>query len=103
METERTEIDDITFEVRELRRIDLDRGDVASIVAVVDPPDGDLGSPVDMTEPAGLGILPLGADFGEEALKNGVVSFQVVQGGLLAFQGRAGLPAQLQRQLLHLS
>ena len=85
-----------------LRPIDGECGNVASVVAVVNP-DGDLGSPVDITEPAAVGILPLGLDFGEERLESGVVFVLGVQGDLLASQGRAVLPAQLQPQVRQFS
>src|SRR5258706_4301267 len=65
--------------------------------------DGDLGTPVDITEPAAVGILPLGFDFGEERLESGVVFVLVVQGVLLASQGRAVLLARLQPQLCQFS
>lgn len=50
---------------------------------VVDP-DGDLGSPVDNTEYAAVGILPVGIDFGEEGLESGIVLVLLVQGILPA-------------------
>ena len=73
-------------------------------MAVVDA-DGDLGSPVDNTEPAAVGILPVGVDFGEEGLESGVVLVLLVQGVLPASQGRLVLlgRAQLRLQLLDFS
>ena len=56
--TERTQVDDVTLKSLELRRIDGECGDVVGVVTLVNP-DGDFGSPVDMTEPAVVGILPL--------------------------------------------
>ena len=72
--TERTQVDDVTLKIIELCPIDGECGNVASVVAVVNP-DGDLGSPVDITEPAAVGILPLGLDFGEEHLERALSSF----------------------------
>jgi len=100
--TERTQVDDVTLKILELRPIDGECRDVASVVAVVNP-DGDLGSPVDITEPAAVGILPLGFDFGEKRLESGVVFVLVVQGVLLASQGRAVLLARLQPQVRQFS
>lgn len=73
-------------------------------MAVVDP-DGDLGSPVDNTEPAAVGILPAGVDFGEEGQESGVVLVLLVQGVLPASQGRLVLlgRAQLRLQVLDFS
>ena len=62
--TERAKVDTVPLKILELLPIDYERGDVASVVALVNP-DGDVGSPVDNTEPAALGILPVGGDFGE--------------------------------------
>jgi len=56
-----TEVNDVALKVPELLVIDCERGDVASVVAVVDP-DGDVGSPVDDTEPATVGVFPVGVD-----------------------------------------
>lgn len=85
-----------------VRPIDRKCGDVASVVAVINP-DGDLGSPVDNTEPAAVGMLPVGVDFGEECLESGVVFVLLMQGVLLTSQGRALLPAQLQLQVRQFS
>jgi len=73
-------------------------------VAVVDA-GGDLGSPVDNTEPAAVGILPVDVDFGEEGLKSGVVLVLIFQGVLRTSQGRLVLlgRAQLRLQVLDLS
>ena len=92
--TERTQIDNVTLEILELGPVDRERSNVASIVAVVDP-DRDLGRPVDNTEPAAVGILPVVADFDGERLENGVVFVLVVQGNFLASPGRAISLAQL--------
>ena len=62
--TKRTKVNDVALKVPELLVIDCERGDVASVVAVVDP-DGDVGSPVDDTEPATVGVFPVGVDFVE--------------------------------------
>jgi hypothetical protein len=94
---ERTQVYDVTLKILELLSINDECGDIASVVAIVNP-DGDLGSPVDFTEPAAVDILPVGLDFFEERLESGVVFVLGVQGGLLASQGRAVRPARLQLQ-----
>ena len=77
-----------TLKILELLPIDREcrecSGDVASVVAVVDP-GRDVGSPVDNTKPAAVGILPVGVDLG---LESGVVLVLFVQGVLPASQGR---------------
>ena len=85
----------------QLRLIKGERGNVTSIVTVVNP-DRDLEGPVDITEPAAGCILPLTLDFGEEHLQSGVVLVPGVQGDLLAFQGPDKLLALLQPQDLQL-
>jgi len=83
--TERTE--DVTLKILELLPIDYERGDVASVGAVVNP-DGDVGSIVDNTEPAAVGILSVGGDFGEQGLESNVVLVLVLQSVLPASQSR---------------
>jgi len=56
-------------------------------VAVVNP-DGDVGSIVDNTEPAAIGILPVGFDFGEQGLESNVVLRLVLHSVLQASQSR---------------
>ena len=73
--------------ILQLLPIDRERGDVESVVAVVEP-DGDLGSPVDNTEHAAVGILPVG-----------VVLDLLVQGVLRASQGRLVLLGRAQLRL----
>src|ERR1700722_8992210 len=85
--TERTEVDTVTLKILELLPIDYERGDVASVVALINS-DRDLGSPVDNTEPAAVGILPVGGDFGEQGLESNVVLGIVLQGVLHASQSR---------------
>jgi len=94
---ERTQVDDVTLKILELLPIDGECGDIASVVAVVNP-DGDLGSPINITEPAAVGILPAVLDFVEERLESGVVLVLSVQGDLLASQGRDVLLARLRPQ-----
>ena len=67
-------------------------------MAIVDP-DGDLGSPVDNTEPAAVGIFPVGVAFSEEGLESVVVLVLPVQGVLPASQGRAVLLGRAQLRL----
>ena len=94
---ERTQVNNVTLKILELLPIDSECGDIASVVAVVNP-DGDLGSPVDVTEPAVVGILPMGLDFVDESLESDVVFVLSIQGDLLASQGRDILLARLQLQ-----
>ena len=101
MKTERTKVDNVTREILELRLIDGQRGDVESVVAVVNP-DGDLGSPVDFTKLTVVGIPPLPVDFVKQFPENGVVLVHVVQVGLLAIYGSGVLPARLGLQILQL-
>ena len=101
MKTERTKVDNVTREILELRLIDGQRGDVESVVAVVNP-DGDLGSPVDFTKLTVVGIPPLPIDFVKQFPENGVVLMHVVQVGLLANYGSGVLPARLDLQILQL-
>ena len=85
--TERTEINDVTLKILKPLPIDYERSDVASVRAVVNP-DGDVGSIVDNTEPAAVGILPVGGDFGEQGLENNVVLVLLLQSGLRTSQSR---------------
>ena len=94
MKTERTKVDNVTREILELRLIDGQRGDVESVVAVVNP-DGDLGSPVDFTKLTVVGIPPLPVDFVKQFPENGVVLVHVVQVSLLAIYGSGVLPPDL--------
>ena len=71
-------------------------------MAVINP-DGNLGSPVDNTELAAVGILPVSVDFGEERLEIGVVFVLLSQGVPLASQGHALLPAQFRLQVRQFS
>ena len=100
--TERTQVDDVMLKILELRPIDGECRDVASVSAVVNL-DGNLGSPVDITEPAAVGILPLGVDFGEERLESGAVFVLVLQSVLRASQDRTVLPARRRLQLRQFS
>lgn len=60
----RTEVNDVLLEITELLLIDSERGDVPSVMALVNP-DGDTGSPVDDTKPATVRICPVGVDLVE--------------------------------------
>jgi len=73
-------------------------------VAVVDA-GGDLGSPVDNTEPTAVGILPVGVDFSKEGLESGVVLILFVQSALCISQVSVVLlgRAQLRLQVLDFS
>ena len=93
-ETERAEVDTVPLKILELLPIDYERGDVAGVVAPVNP-DGNVGSPVDNTEPAALGILPVGGDFGEQGLQSIVVLVLVLQSVLPASQSRRILLGRL--------
>lgn len=97
-----TKIDDVTLKILKLRPIDRNCGDIASVVMVVNT-DGDLGSPVDNTEFAAVGILPVGVDFGGERLESGVVFLLLLQGAFRASQGRAVCPARLRLQVFQLN
>ena len=99
---ERTQVNNVTLKILELLSIDSECGDIASVGAVVSP-DGDLGSPVDITEPAVVGILPKGFDFVDESLESDVVFVLSIQGDLLASHGRDVLLARLQLQGLYFS
>ena len=85
--TERTEVDTVPLKMLELLPIDYERGDVASVVVLVNP-GGDVRSPVDNTEPAAVGILPVGGDFGEQGLESIVDLVLVLQSVLPASQCR---------------
>jgi hypothetical protein len=85
--TERTEVDTVPLKILELLPIDYERGDVASVVALVNT-DGDVGSPFDNTEPAAVGILPVGGDVGEQGLESIVVLVLVLQSVIPASQSR---------------
>lgn len=58
----RTKVNGVVLQVRELIVVDYDRGNVASVVVAVDP-GGDVGSPVNDTELATVGVAPVDFDF----------------------------------------
>ena len=73
-----------SVKILELLPIDYKCGDIASVGAVVNP-DGDAGSIVDNTEPAAVGILPVGSDFGKQGLGSNVVLVLVLRLGASVF------------------
>jgi len=96
--TERTQVDAIAHKVLELLPIERERGDVAGVLALVHP-DGDLGGPIDDTEPAAVRIFPLAFDFVEQRLETGAVLVLLLQGVPLAIQRLRVLLVRTQRLL----